>query len=444
VVTPTALTTTTGLTSTLTNSVSGIGEVMAAQDANLFFTANGTVAQVLVAEGDTVTQGQVLAILDTRTLDSNVEQAQAGLEQAQAQQAALTEEPRAADVRAAQAQVRSAQIALEQARNNQAQSVRGADSGVAAAQVGLETQRNQLSAVKTSAEQQLAQANQALVQAQASYSQAKWDYEHVKDDGTDPLQPERSGPDGQPVDNELSDSGEQRYYTQFVQAEAALRSAEQAVAQAQVAFDNARQAEETGIQNAEQQIVQAQSNADKLKLPAEVDQVAAAQAALDLANANRARLNPAPTNSQVAQAAAGVRQAEAQLKAAQVNRENAEIRAPFDGVIAQINIDPGDPSAMSGQNAEIPIVIIDTSNLYVEVEISDVDIGQVQVGQVAQLYAEAAPGDIRDGTVTYISPSAMEQGNIRSYLVRIALEDQEGLRAGMSVRVELLNNRGSQ
>jgi multidrug efflux pump subunit AcrA (membrane-fusion protein) len=105
-------------------SVSGIGVVKPVQDANLTFAVQGTVDKVLVKEGDVVTQGQLLAILDVRTFDEQVE-------------AALTEARRVADVRAAQAQVRQAQIALAQARTSQTQGVRSAQAGVNTAQSSL-------------------------------------------------------------------------------------------------------------------------------------------------------------------------------------------------------------------------------------------------------------------------------------------------------------------
>src|SRR5262249_49849881 len=135
--------------------VSGIGVVKPAQDANLTFAVQGTVDKVLVKEGDVVTQGQLLAILDVRTFDDQVSAAEAALVIAQAQAAALTEAPRAADVRAAQAQVRLAQIALAQTRTSQTEGGRSAQAGVDTAQSNLQSTRERLSAGKTQAEAQL-------------------------------------------------------------------------------------------------------------------------------------------------------------------------------------------------------------------------------------------------------------------------------------------------
>jgi HlyD family secretion protein len=85
--------------------VTGIGEVKSVRDANLSFQVQGTVAQVFVKEGDVVKKGDLLAILDTRAFDQQLEQAKAALANALAQEAALTEAPRQADLNAARAAV---------------------------------------------------------------------------------------------------------------------------------------------------------------------------------------------------------------------------------------------------------------------------------------------------------------------------------------------------
>lgn len=69
-------------------TLSSSGVVDAAARADLGFGADGTVAQLKVALGDTVRAGQVLARLDTTQLDAAVTEAEASLAQAVAQLAA--------------------------------------------------------------------------------------------------------------------------------------------------------------------------------------------------------------------------------------------------------------------------------------------------------------------------------------------------------------------
>jgi len=55
--------------------ISGIGEIKAAQDSDIVFQAQGTVAAVNVKEGATVKKGDLLAILDTRAFEQQLHQA---------------------------------------------------------------------------------------------------------------------------------------------------------------------------------------------------------------------------------------------------------------------------------------------------------------------------------------------------------------------------------
>jgi len=416
--------------------ISGIGEIKAAQDADLVFQAQGTVDKVLVKEGVTVKKGDLLAILDTRAFDQQLHQAEAGLASAKAQQDALTEAPRAVDAAAAAAQVRQAQAQVNAVRQGAKDPDRAqVQAGLTAAQVNLQATKDRLSLAKTQADAQVEQAALALTQAQARYAQAKEYWQTVQDTGNDPVVPSTTNSStGKKSPNKLSDGQRANYYSNFVQAEAALHQAEQSLQLAQQAAEGARQSEVSGIAAAEQQLAQAQATLDKLNLPPDSAQLASAQAGLAQAQAAQAKLTQAPRDAQSAAAAAGVAQAQAALELAQITREHAEIRAPFDGVVAQVNVDPGDPSTTVGQPA---VKVVDISALHLDAQISDTDIGQVAVGQAATVRADAQPGTVYNGKVSYIAPTATTIGTIRTYLVRITLDQQAGLLPGMSARVDL-------
>jgi HlyD family secretion protein len=415
--------------------VSGSGEIMAAQDADLVFTAQGTVAEVKVKEGDAVKKGDLLAMLDTRPFDNALHQAEAALAAAKAQEAALSEAPKAADAAAARAQLQQAQAALQQVRQGpKEQDLRSADAAVALAETNLQSTRDGLSQAKTAADAGVQQAANALTQAQAAYSTAKQNWDYIQETGADPTRPKTVDDKGNQVKNKLNDVQKRQYYEIFVQAEAAMHQAEIGVQQAVVNADQARKAEIAGIQAAEQQVTQARAAAEKLRLPPDKAQVAAAQAGVAQAQAAQARILPDPSDAQKAIASSGVAQAEAGLELAKLNREHAEIRAPFDGIVAKLNIDPGDPSATGSEPA---IQLVDISKLRLEVQISDVDIGRVSVGQQAKISVDSVPDKAYTGKVSYIAPTATAVGTLRTYLVRIDLDDQTGLRAGMSARVDL-------
>ena len=413
-------------------SIRGIGEVIALQEADLVFVVQGTVQEVLVEKGDVVQGDQELAVLDLRRFDAEVRQAEAALASTQAQADQLVAPPRSADVAAANAQIRQAEIALAQTSNAQPQDIRTAESSVTNAEAALQSTRDQLSLAKTNAESQISQASEALVQAQARYAEAKSNWEYVQDTGNNPQQPETIGPAGQPRDNEVESAQREAYYSAFVQAEAGLRQAEQQVADAQVAYEQAKQAEITGIDQAKQQVDIAQANLEKLQLPTGEDQVASAEASLALAQSQRDQLNAEPSQASINQASAGIRQAEVAVEVAQLNRAYARLVAPFDGMVSEVNIDPGDPSATNGP----AIRIIDVSSPLISVNISDADIAQVALNQSVEIAIEGLV-TLLEGRVTSIAPEATVQGNVRTYVVEITPEESEGLRPGMSVQVEI-------
>jgi HlyD family secretion protein len=463
-------------------------KVVPARSAALSLSTGGMVAAVLAQEGDLVAAGQVIARLDdaeqravVASAETKLQQAKASLEKLLA--GATPEEIAAseAQLRAAEAQFRQTQgsVTKEDVRATQAQlaqaqaqlarlkggpkdvDVRSAQAALDQARINLQAQRDQLSANKTNAQIQLAQASDALVQAQTRYSTAKWNWQHVQDNGTDPLNPKMTGPDGRTVANKLNSAQKQQYHDAFIQAEAALHSAEQAVTQAQVAYDSARQAEISGIAAAEQQVVASQASLDRLHTPAEADQVAsanaqlagaqaelvrlkgdqrggaldAAQAQVDAAQANLAHLKAGAPESELVLARAQVASAEAELNLARLRLAELELKAPFAGTIAALDLRAGEyvaPGAAVARLADISAWQVETSDL------TELSIAKVREGAPVIMTFDALPGLELAGKVARIKEyGESKQGDI-TYTVVIAPDHPEArLRWNMTAAVKI-------
>lgn len=474
---------------TIVATVNGTGQMQPAQIVNVGFTTPGRVAEVLIAVGDTVRVGDALARLDTRDLAVRVAQAEAQLQQAAAsyqkllagasagERAAAEAQVRqaegqlrqtngsvtAADVQSAEAQVRQAEEQLRLLTNGPNE----ADARSVAAQLDqsraqLATQRDQLSAAKTNAQFQIDQAANTLTQAQSRYATAKRNWEYVQDTGNDPLQPSR-GVDarGRNIANRLNNAQRQQYADALVQAEASLKSAEQSVAQAQVAFDTARQNEVTGIQTAEQQVALAQASADKLNAGADAQQLAAAraavasaraslaklrgdqrggalaaaQAAVEQARANAASLNSGAAAPDLASAQAQIRSAQATLELAQLSRDDATLKAPIGGVVAEVNLKVGELPVAT----KTPVVLTDLSSFYVDVAVDEVDVSRISAGQAVTLTLDALPDLALPASVERVAPLSTTQSAVTAYQVRIAAKaSDKRVRPGMSTNADIV------
>ncbi|MCP4421900.1 MAG: HlyD family efflux transporter periplasmic adaptor subunit [Chloroflexi bacterium] len=135
--------------------------------------------------------------------------------------------------------------------------------------------------------------------------------------------------------------------------------------------------------------------------------------------------------------------AEARLRQAQieVNRLENElaatmIEAPFDGLVTAVYLQPGEWA-----NAGTAFIeIIDTSGWLVETSnISELEIGQIVIGQEATVLVHAVDSAELEGHVAIISPIAVVQQGDTTYSLTIALEPTNlPLRSGMNAQVEIL------
>ena len=478
----------------LIQSVSGSGQVKPAQDASLNFGTSGIVAQVLVNEGQQVQQGARLATIDTTDLDQQVLQGAANLKSAQAALSALKDGPKETDIRTAKAQLEAAQIQLKQQQQGNARAsdiasaraqlrasqadlatlknpgpadISAAQLRVSQAQANVQNTRDGDSAAKTRAELDLSRSTATLTQAQSRYATASQNWQYVQDTGRDPVNPSKTNAQGKAVPNTLNDAQRQQYYDTFVQAEAALRSAEDGVTQAQIAYDSARQKEASDVPLAEQQLADAQSQLDALQHPtpqklaaaaaklaqaqAQLNQlsggtandVAVSQSAVEQRQAALDALLAPPAAKDLAQAEANVAQAEANLARAKINRQYSELVAPFNGTIATVGVKRGDTVGGTGSQI-VAIYMVDESAFHVDVNISEADLAHLRVGQAAKIELDALAGQQLDGTLDHIAPTGTTVQNVTTYLARVTLKPAgQQLRTGLSAAVSIITEERS-
>ncbi len=132
--------------------------------------------------------------------------------------------------------------------------------------------------------------------------------------------------------------------------------------------------------------------------------------------------------SEVAQARSEVRRIESQI-------EDRAIRAPFSGIVTIQDAKVG--SSISG--GEMMIQLLSDSSLYVEANISEINIGKLQEGDVVKVDFDAFPGEEYLGEIFYIEPGAVIVDGVVNYKIQIELyEIDEKIKSGLTTNIKII------
>ncbi len=174
-------------------------------------------------------------------------------------------------------------------------------------------------------------------------------------------------------------------------------------------------------------------NAYNSALETRLSAIQSAKSAIDSAEANLALKKAAARPADVSLKEADVLRAEGQLQSAQGAYENTVIRAPADGTVTKIDIKVGELA----NSLETAIVVQDMGNLYVEANINESNITEVETGQSVELTIDAyGSGKIFTGLVSEVEPGATIKDGIVNYKVKISLDENDvNVKPGMNANV---------
>lgn len=127
---------------------------------------------------------------------------------------------------------------------------------------------------------------------------------------------------------------------------------------------------------------------------------------------------------------------ETQLAIAEARADSPLVKAPFDGVITELPAQVGDVVQAGSQAVQLA----DLSNLYLDVQISEVDIPLVAIDQPAELVFDAYFNDTFTGHVIQISPVGTAVQGVVEYDVRIQMDDNTDgrIKPGMTAAVNIV------
>lgn len=204
---------------------------------------------------------------------------------------------------------------------------------------------------------------------------------------------------------------------QVTKSRAALAAAQAQVLQTQATVEEAR-ANLARLQQV------AQLSGGKVPSKAELE---TAEAVLKRAQAN------------LANATASVGQARATLRSDETNLSKASIRSPIDGVVLTRQVEPGQTVAASLQAPVLFTLAENLSQMKLEVDVDEADVGQVHEGQSATFSVDAYPGRKYPSRLTRVGFGSQTKEGVVSYLTVLAVNNDDlSLRPGMTATAEII------
>ncbi|MDP3047658.1 MAG: HlyD family efflux transporter periplasmic adaptor subunit, partial [Chloroflexota bacterium] len=179
----------------------------------------------------------------------------------------------------------------------------------------------------------------------------------------------------------------------------------------------------------------ARSQYDRLVKGATAEEIRVGEASVLAAQADLDRVKAGARPEAVAVGQARVDQAQAAVQQAQAALASASLTAPFAGMVAAVNINPGETVG-----AGVPVITLgDLANLRQHTDdLSETSVGKVKVGQAVAVAFEALPARDFKGKVTRIAPIATQKQGGTNYTVTVELEGLDpSLRWGMTGHIEI-------
>jgi len=398
----------------LSSTLSASGTASSSRTATVTWQVSGKVGEVDFQVGDMVSTDQELAALDLDEVSSAMLVARQNLLDAQE----ALDDLMNTSLQQAQAleAVNTAQMALDGLNQTAAQERSQAQLALANAQEALQDAqkaRNNLNYSRAYDPLVVEKAQTDYLLAKEEYKEAYWAY------------------------NKLS----HKNLTNLKRAAALTRVvAAKQIMDSKLAIYNWYLLEPTELDIAKADAVLEVAKADLAKaeldweaLSENSDSVSITLAKATLENAQREwdKVKNGPSEEKIALAQAAVDNAQAVL-----NQFNLE--APFSGTITQVDVQAGD-LVNSGDSA---FRIDDLATIYVELQISEIDLADLKVGQPVTLEFDAIPDKEFQGEVTEIGLVANVSQGVVNFPVTVQVENVDGdIRPGMTASASIQTNR---
>ncbi len=126
------------------------------------------------------------------------------------------------------------------------------------------------------------------------------------------------------------------------------------------------------------------------------------------------------------------------LESAQDRLDDYMVTSPITGTVVEKTVKAGDNVGTGSNSNNTLCIIYDLTYLEMTLNIDELDIDNVEVGQTVNVTSDAKEGQTFTGVVTKVSVVGTTSGGTTTYPVTVRIDDTDGLRPGMNVDAEIV------
>ena len=199
---------------------------------------------------------------------------------------------------------------------------------------------------------------------------------------------------------------------------------------------------QAALGNSQSQLAKDQADLAYKKLLFDRDSKLMAENVISQDTLDNARSAYQQAASQVALDGSMVKQQTANLEEAQVNLDYTNIISPVDGTVVSRNVDVGQTVAASFQTPTLFLIAKDLTQMQVDTNVSESDIGDLRDGETADFGVDAFPDRVFEGTVGQVRQVPISIQNVTTYDVVVNVPNPEFLlKPGMTANVTIISAR---
>lgn len=411
---------------TITQEVNITGKTKPAEDVDLAFEKGGKIAKVETKVGNRVTIGQILAALDVSELTADLGEAEANADTQRAKLNELKRGTRPEKIRIDETKAENARTAVEDAKKNLSDKLQ-------------DSYTKSDDAVRNRVDQFF--SNPRSTNPQVSFTMddqpLKLSLERERLTMETALNSWKTALDSLTASSDLA-----AYTVNFKKNLDQVRSLLDKAALALNTLKPNTAITQTTIDSYRSDVSTARTNVNTAinNLSAAEEKLRSAQSSLALAE-NELSLSRAGTSAEeVAAQVAQAKQAEAKVASVQAQLAKSLLYAPISGTVTRQDAKVGEIAAANA----ILVSIISASNLEIEANVPEVDIGKAAVGNAVKITLDAFPGEAFSGRVSYVDPAETIVDGVVNFKVTILFDRADSrFKSGLTANLDIETLRKS-